>query len=377
MKIQEIIQEVDASRRGFLKGAAGIAAASALPSVPAGMVKQLVKEIKPNNVGAVKDLMDRFDIRRLYTIFRSWDDPDMWQPNYMLERGDQEKLWQHYKNDFEKFENDNPPPARATEPAPDDWDEERDGPWEPWGGYQPFGDRRRNPDNYVLYRLLVDNADKIGIDPNSIGKMFEAGNDEGMEQAFDIYTKNWPKLIPSIESIVGHKIDVSDAIKILQKNGIKDPVSFANNEELWEVLEKLYGQSFHNDPWPEGWPSFQDMMKRDNFSITSSGTAVKAPTASASQQAPASAPKTPEQFKSMMRLALNAAASMIKKGKKPDAKSLEVPANLNVTLNKPETEPGKGTATPASLPAPAPGIDLGLGQRTGERVPVGNREKTR
>lgn len=368
MKIHEIIGEVDASRRGFLKGMAGAAAAAAMPAVPAGVVKQLVKEIKPSNVGAVKDLMDRFDIRRLYTIFRTWNDPDMWQPGYLLKQEDQDRLFKHYQEDFEEFKRNNPRPAKhKTETKPDDWDDERDGPWEIWGRYEPFGDRRRNPDNYVLFRLLSDNAIELGLDKDELERMFMEDNDDGFEQVFEIYKNNWYKLVPYIEKIVGHKIDISDAIGILQKNGIKDPVSFATNEELWKVLETLYGQSYHDYPWPEGWPSFEEMLKRDNFSVTAKGETV-----TASGTPPIEPPKNGKQLRSMLQYAMQAATSLLKKGKKPAQPSLVAQPNLNVTLNRPETGE-KPASAPAALPAPGPGIDLGLGAKTKDRVPAGEK----
>ena len=343
MKINELI-EADLKRRGFLRGVGAIAATAALPaSVPAGVVKQVIHDIRPSNVSAVSKLLSKFDIRTIWRIFRTWDDPDMWQLGYLLSRDERSRLEKLFKPAHDRF--------LETHPEGEWYQPDGDPDALP---EQDFGDPRRNLERYIDWRIASANADKLRMTPQDIERIYSSKHDDVMWEI----TKQWPKLIPTIDRLLGRKTQASQALDIIRNNGIKDVQKFSTEEGMWKVLLNVYMQSF-GDAWPEDWPSFEEMLKTGDFSITPAGTAV--PTAPK-----ITAPHDSKQLGRLFTAALRAAAGLLRKGKR-NVNDLKLSPDVKLSLNKPQDDTGPETKEPAALPAPEPTIDLGLGDLSREK----------
>ena len=343
MKIKELI-EIDLGRRGFLKGVGAAAASTALPkNVPAGLVKQIVKDIKPNNVGAVADLLSKFNIRDIWRVFRTWDDPDMYQIPYLLSENERNQLQEIFESDFDKFLETHPPGEWYQPDGDPDALPEQD-----------FGDPRRNIDKYIDWRIASDNADKLNMTQEEIEGAYSGNNSDVIWEI----SKQWPKLIPYIDNLLGKQTEASRALDIIRKHGIKDVQKFSEEEKMWDVLREVYMESF-GDAWPEDWPSFDEMLKKGDFSISPKGEA-KPITDNV-----ASAPHNSKELGQLFKIALRAAANLINKGK-TNIDSLKKSPNINLSLNKPDDQEPT-PKEPAALPAPGPTIDIGLGDLNQEK----------
>ena len=221
MKINELIN-ADLKRRGFLRGVGAIAATAALPaSVPAGVVKQVIHDIRPSNVSAVSKLLSKFDIRTIWRIFRTWDDPDMWQLGYLLSRDERSRLEKLFKPAHDRF--------LETHPEGEWYQPDGDPDALP---EQDFGDPRRNLERYIDWRIASANADKLGMTPQDIERIYSSKHDDVMWEI----TKQWPKLIPTIDRLLGRQTQASQALDIIRNNGIKDVQKFSTEEGMWKVL---------------------------------------------------------------------------------------------------------------------------------------------
>jgi hypothetical protein len=346
MKINELI-EADLGRRGLLRGVGAAAATAALPaSVPAGVVKQVINDVKPSNVGAVSELLSKFDIRTIWRIFRTWDDPDMWQLRYLLSHNERAKLEKLFRSEHAGFLKTHP-----------------EGEW-----YQPgddpnalperdFGDPRRDLERYIDWRIASANADKLGMTQQDIERIYSSKHDDAMWEI----SKQWPKLMPTIDRLLGKKTQASQALDMIHKHGIKDVQKFSEEEGMWEVLQSIYMQSF-GDAWPEGWPSFEEMLKKGDFSITPAGTAV--PTTPG-----ISAPHDSKQLGRLFTAALRVATGLLGKGQR-NVDDLKLSPDVKLSLNVPTNDQGPKTKEPTALPAPGPTIDLGLGDLAREKDKV-------
>jgi hypothetical protein len=345
MKICELI-EVDLGRRGFLKGVGAAAASTALPkNIPAEIVKQIVKDVKPSNIGAVSDLLSNFNIQDIWRLFRTWDDPDMWQVPYLLSESEREKLGKIFVSDWKKF--------LETHPEGEEYQPEGDPDALP---NRHFGDARRNFDKYIDWRIASDNADKLDMTQEEIESAYSGKHSDVQWEI----SKQWPKLIPYIDRLLGKQTEASQALDILRKNGITNVQKFSEEESLWNVLREVYGQSFGN-AWPEDWPSFDEMLKKGDFSISPKGEA-KPITDNV-----VSAPHNTKEVGQLFKNALRAAASLLRKGSS-NIDALKNSPNIKLSLNKPDDQQNPKThEPPAKLSAPEPKIDLGLGNLDQEK----------
>jgi hypothetical protein len=125
-------------------------------------------------------------------------------------------------------------------------------------------------------------------------------------------------------------------------------------------LREVYGQSF-GDAWPEDWPSFDEMLKKGDFSISPKGEA-KPITDNV-----VSVPHDSKELGQLFKTALRAAASLLRKGKS-SIDDLKTSPNIKLSLNK-DTAQQDSTSQepPAELPAPEPKIDIGLGNLDKEK----------
>lgn len=349
MRAREFMFE--ATRRGLLRGAAGIAAASALPGKEiAGMVRDLGGarnvDVLARMVSVVPDIEAVVDMTHRFPV-----DVDMNDITYVLGRDRVGKgLLDRLHDEWEKATAHLPPVVDHRDILdqrlhPDDdidayLEKERAAHDEAEETNQRNrGARRgihRDPNAYAEWRIAREVAEDLGYTPEEIDRIY-ASDDRKADR--DAIILRWDVLARGADRLAGRRTDLSRLAGVLHDAGMGSREWATGNRDMWKVLQDINAGDAHE--LPAHWPRMADLPAE-----------IKA---RARRTAPAS-PTAPSGFSpgGIVGL-LRTVASMLRRG---DGDGPVAPAkDLGVRLAGKPDDQARPEERPAALPAP--GVDLG------------------